>query len=166
MLWARSADLESRTLPERVREEARSDGQFDAVAAVAAGRTLARVSGPALEATGARSEAGGTRETQYVPTLTLDKLLETFPVPNLIKIDVEGAEEMVLRGANTVLSKYRPILYCEVGETQRKPVTALLESHGYQFFALNKGQLLPQPACCFNTVAIHRDALEIHRHPS
>src|SRR5260370_35337488 len=55
MLWARSSDLESRTLPGRSGEEARSDGQFDALAAMAAGRALARVSGPDLEPTGAAS---------------------------------------------------------------------------------------------------------------
>src|SRR4051812_1546359 len=53
MLWARSSDLESRTLPGRSREEAGCDGQLDTVAAVAAGRALACVSGPDLEPTGA-----------------------------------------------------------------------------------------------------------------
>jgi len=53
MLWARSSDLESRTLPGRSGEEAGSDGQLDAVAAVAAGRALAGVSGSDLGTTGA-----------------------------------------------------------------------------------------------------------------
>jgi len=35
-------------------------------------------------------------------------------IPNLIKIDVEGAELAVLRGASTILSKHKPALIVAV----------------------------------------------------
>ena len=36
--------------------------------------------------------AGGVRSTRLVPTVTLDWLAARFPAPDVLKIDVEGAE--------------------------------------------------------------------------
>ncbi len=41
-------------------------------------------------------QTGGSREQQSVIAVTLDWLLESFPVPSVVKIDVEGAELEVL----------------------------------------------------------------------
>jgi FkbM family methyltransferase len=38
---------------------------------------------------------------QWVPTVTLDGLIRVFGIPDLIKIDVEGAELVVLTGLST-----------------------------------------------------------------
>jgi FkbM family methyltransferase len=59
----------------------------------------------ALEAAGGRSQMGGVREKQYVPTLTIDTLLNTFPPPDFVKIDIEGAEYMALQGAKNIIPK-------------------------------------------------------------
>src|SRR5258708_7887419 len=53
MLWTLPSDLESGTLPGPAGEEARSDGSLDGFAAVATGWTMAGVSGPDQEPTGA-----------------------------------------------------------------------------------------------------------------
>jgi FkbM family methyltransferase len=46
-----------------------------------------------------------------VPTVQLDTFCESQGVaPDVIKIDVEGAEGMVLRGATAILSRFRPVL--------------------------------------------------------
>ena len=45
------------------------------------------------------TQTGGLREQQSVVAVTLDWLLETLPAPSVVKIDVEGAELEVLRGA-------------------------------------------------------------------
>jgi len=45
---------------------------------------------------------------------TLDNQLAEFPAPDLIKIDVEGAELEVLRGMPMLLQEYRPALFIEV----------------------------------------------------
>src|SRR5437016_9688815 len=50
-LWARTSDYQPRTLPRRIGEETGCDGGIDAVGAVEADRTLARVSGSNLEET-------------------------------------------------------------------------------------------------------------------
>ena len=48
-------------------------------------------------------------------TVTLDSFLykKKFPKLCLIKIDVEGHEFDVLRGAKETISKYKPIIYIE-----------------------------------------------------
>jgi FkbM family methyltransferase len=83
------------------------------------------------EASGS-TQTGGVREVQLVPTVTLDWLLDQVPAPRFVKIDVEGAELAVLRGARRLLSTARPVVLCEIfGETRRE-VDALLGEHGYE----------------------------------
>ncbi len=84
-----------------------------------------------LELAGGRSESGGVREKVTVPTLTLDTLLEYFDVPSFVKIDVEGAEALVLEGAGGLLSQIRPTIYIEVGEEANVEVPAILGKAGY-----------------------------------
>jgi len=85
----------------------------------------------ALETAGGRSQMGGVREKQYVPTLTLDTLLNTFPPPDFVKIDVEGAEYMVLQGAKNIINSVRPKFYVEVGSDVSSQVMTLFSSAGY-----------------------------------
>jgi len=42
--------------------------------------------------------AGKEYRTVYVPTLTLDTLIDKYGMPELVKIDVEGAESVVFAG--------------------------------------------------------------------
>ncbi len=46
----------------------------------------------------------------------LDSLVETLrlPAPRVVKIDVEGGEENVVRGASDVLAAARPVVFCEM----------------------------------------------------
>ncbi len=56
------------------------------------------------------SDSGGNAET--VALVTLDAI--ELPRPAVIKIDVEGAEIKVLKGAAKLISESRPIIFCEV----------------------------------------------------
>jgi len=57
---------------------------------------------------------GNLPDSYEVSCTTLDKLSKTHPAPTLIKIDVEGAESEVLKGAEELFKHSRPHLICEV----------------------------------------------------
>lgn len=63
-----------------------------------------------------RGQAVEKSEGVLVPMSTLDDIVEekNLPPPALIKLDVEGAEELVLEGSKNLITKYRPIIYVEV----------------------------------------------------
>jgi len=97
-----------------------------------------------------------------VPTVTLDSLLTVSNQPTFIKIDVEGAEVLVLRGATVILEQIRPTIYVEVGEQSREEITALLKQHDYLLFAgiqqFLEGQTVS--SCVFNTLAIPQERMK------
>ncbi len=103
---------------------------------------------------GHRRDAAGFREQVLVPTLTLDKLLEYFEQPDFIKIDVEGAEALVLRGASKVLKNIRPTIYIEVGPEATEEVTSILKENNYQLFDSDISHHDQISQCAFNTLAI------------
>ena len=57
---------------------------------------------------------GGSRASRTAMVVTLDWLSKQLTPPDLIKIDVEGAEDRVLRGGIELLRAHRPILIVEV----------------------------------------------------
>ena len=77
------------------------------------------------------SQTGGVSEERCVFTAPLDWLSERLPPPDVLKIDVEGAELEVLQGAARLLSDERPVILCEVSEAAAVGVSALLQAHGY-----------------------------------
>ena len=79
-------------------------------------------------------DTGGTRAEQWVITVTLDWLLERFPPPDVLKVDVEGAEHLVFQGAARLLHEFRPVILCEVRDENADAVSRLLHSAGYTFF--------------------------------
>jgi FkbM family methyltransferase len=99
-----------------------------------------------------RSQTGGVRETLVVGGATLDQLLEASFRPDVIKIDVEGAELSVLRGALTVLA-HRPALLIEVGEQSADEATAVLRAAGYHLYDAET-DMRPVERCTWTTVAL------------
>lgn len=76
-------------------------------------------------------EHGGSRSSFPVVAVTFDWLAEQFGQPSIIKIDVEGMELSVLRGAAKVLES-RPILILEVLYKHRAEVGRMLMDLGYR----------------------------------
>ena len=111
-------------------------------------------SSSSLERSGHRSQAGGIRYYQYVPTMTLDSLLGQFAPPQVVKIDVEGAEAFVLAGAERMLSEARPRLYIEVGKEQSNTVASVLKSHGYRLYDGDADDGIELAHCAYNTFAV------------
>jgi FkbM family methyltransferase len=68
-----------------------------------------------------------------VPLATLDQF--DFPALRLLKIDVEGMEGAVLRGARRTIARHRPILYVENDREAGSPeLIGLIQSFGYALF--------------------------------
>ena len=74
---------------------------------------------------------GGVRMRVHVPTLRLDTVLDTMPAPDFVKIDVEGAELLVLDGSAKLISKVRPVFYIEIGSEKFLSAIKLMRSQGY-----------------------------------
>jgi FkbM family methyltransferase len=74
-----------------------------------------------------------------VPAIALDEwwVESGSSSPDLVKIDVEGAEGDVLRGGAGTFSKHRPPIYIELhGEDQRRECSTLLSGWGYRLVSL------------------------------
>ena len=90
-------------------------------------------------------ERAGAIEVLTVPTRRLDDYAEIMEPVGCIKIDVEGHEEAVLRGAAKILLRDHPSLIIEI-EERHKPgsVTAVqqyLSELGYRGFFFRGGRL-------------------------
>jgi FkbM family methyltransferase len=84
------------------------------------------------------------RDLTATQALTIDQIACQFGAPTHIKIDVEGHEAAVLRGARRVLRQASPILFLElhnemIASEGGDPSAALdeLSSLGYEVFTLN-----------------------------
>lgn len=78
-----------------------------------------------------------------VDMTTLDHLVfeENFPPPDLIKLDVEGAEAMVLDGAERVFLQYKPKLLIEVhGLAPAEKCWSIFERHHAEVHRIHKNR--------------------------
>ena len=101
-------------------------------------------------------QSGGARETQTVLAVSLDWFLPYSKLPDVIKIDVEGAEREVLAGAVGVFERANPIVICEVGEDAKTGVTEFFHSRGYQLFDGDKpsDERVPLAEATWTTIAM------------
>jgi len=100
------------------------------------------------------SQSGGHRSRQAVVAVTLDWLAERFPLPDVVKIDVEGMEGKVLIGAQQLLRRARPILISEVLPQNVQLVTDLLIKAGYRLYDAQRNRV---ERACATTIAMTDD---------
>lgn len=91
-------------------------------------------------------------ETIQIQLDTLDNQLKQHDRVDMIKIDVEGAELEVLRGAKKIIEKFHPIIVFEHGlgasdhyNTSPEDILNFFDDHQYQLFTL-KGFIADEPA--------------------
>ena len=108
-----------------------------------------------LEIAGGRSEMGGVRELQYVPTMTLDGMLEDFGMPDFVKVDIEGAELMAIEGAEKLVNKIRPVFYVEVGADVSKQILSIF--HAADYVAVDPDGSVLLRKCANNTFFIPKE---------
>jgi FkbM family methyltransferase len=79
-----------------------------------------------------------------VKTTTLDEYILNHRPPTIIKIDVEGGEPLVLKGASSLLQKYGPTIIMEFGpDDLHREAASILLNNGYKVFRLdNDGNLV------------------------
>ena len=71
-----------------------------------------------------------------VPSLNLDSL--ALPAPDLVKMDVEGAESAVLNGAQRTLREVRPVVFVALHSVQQREICGtLLRQSGYSIYDLD-----------------------------
>lgn len=102
----------------------------------------------------------GEKDTQIKVNITsLDSIIDELPPIRMIKIDVEGAEHLVIKGAQQLLKRDHPIVIFEHGKGGADiygfspgEMYDLLAQHGYQIFLLkdylkNKNPLSREELC-------------------
>jgi FkbM family methyltransferase len=110
-------------------------------------------------------------ETEEVATEQLDQVLQRASINHVdvLKMDVQGAEELVLRGAMKSVCSARPLIIFEIFPEGATPIGLspfgaweLLQSIGYAFFAVQRGALhhITSPLAGGNVVAVPREKYE------
>lgn len=80
-----------------------------------------------------------------VSCTTLDDFVVSNPAPGIVKIDVEGAESEVLKGALQIFQSVRPFLICEIhDEENEKFICSWLEDRKYAMRWSEAAQLFPR----------------------
>lgn len=109
------------------------------------------------------SQTGGVRTSEFVPTFPLDWLLTCLPPPDVLKIDVEGAEAEVLLNQHEMLAKVRPVIICEVAVTNSEALRRLFMAHSYVLYdgdrPLHGAEPVSTPG--WNTVAVPQEKIEL-----
>jgi FkbM family methyltransferase len=115
----------NKMLPMHLQQLAVSDADGKAVFNIMPEETMGKLDTSAFQ----QKEKGNTQVT--VTTAALDGLIKNgMPEPDFIKIDVEGAEELVLQGGINLLEKKRPMLMIEIHSPQiGKRCLAILEKY-------------------------------------
>lgn len=85
-----------------------------------------------------RGVSAGTRGQVDVALVTLDQRIAAgeLPLPDVVKIDVEGSEIAVINGFSRTLRARGPVVICELHETNRE-VADLLAAEGYELTNLD-----------------------------
>lgn len=85
---------------------------------------------------------------------TLDNMIEALflPAPDFVKIDVEGFEEQVLKGALRTIERHRPAFFVEIHRlADETPTTAkvieILKAYGYTFYHVENGEYIDIHNC-------------------
>lgn len=102
------------------------------------------------------SQTGGVREVQTIMGISLDWMAEQTPMPDVLKIDVEGAELEVVRGAAKVLKTKRPVIILEVTPHSWEQISATLWGLGYTIYDgdLPAAERQPLTRPTFNVLAV------------
>ncbi len=117
------------------------------------------------------SSGGSIKEDDHslqtiINTVSIDDFLniEDATVSLLIKIDVEGHENYVIRGMIRHIKKYRPIIFFESTDTQASTeIYEELNSLGYEFYLIDDNLLTITHTANINPVLTGSGAINPHK---
>lgn len=78
---------------------------------------------------------------------------EGLPAPNVVKIDVEGAEIAALEGMRRTIDEHRPAIICELHDTRREFVNAMSD-HGYRLVNLERATAVAEDPDAVHVLAL------------
>jgi len=116
---------------------------FEGAVAGNSGKTsfLVHESGAMGKAAGSAGRDDAYSITLEVPSVSLDDFVYKMrnPVPDVIKMDIEGGEGQVLNGMRRLLSESAPVLLIELhGKEAARQVWTILEEAGYMVYKMSR----------------------------
>jgi hypothetical protein len=77
--------------------------------------------------------------------MTIDDAAQEFFVPDFIKMDIEGAEDLALEGASETLAQRHPAMIIEVhGADKEERCLAILKRYGYRILTVDQSWFLKE----------------------
>jgi FkbM family methyltransferase len=110
----------------------------------------------ALSTVGKAPEQASSQITVEVRTLDSLRAAAGLPRPDVIQIDIEGAEAEALEGAGETLTAHRPLLVIELHATNAA-VAAVLDRLGYVYAVLGSSIPVQDVSWDANIVAVPRE---------
>lgn len=77
------------------------------------------------------TQSGFIKLSSYVPVLSLDTLSLFIPKPNVVKLDVEGAELDVIKGGTELISSVRPVFHIETRSNNAIKIAEIFLNKNY-----------------------------------
>jgi FkbM family methyltransferase len=99
-----------------------------------------------------KNKEGELYEEIFIKSFTLDKYIENHKKPTIIKIDVDGSENLVIRGGMKFFSTGSPIIAVEMGSDEARLCRScetidILLKLGYKIFDISKTGNLIEITC-------------------
>ncbi len=120
---------------------------FDVAASDQPGEAVIRMTGSSSMASMVWYKRDASAVEEKVKTAAIDDLVDSGALPEnptFVKIDVEGAEALVLRGMQRTIAAARPVLFIECSDAGREASWSQLRGADYECWSAVTGQRIDE----------------------